>query len=165
MKHRVLAAFLAVILFITAVPSAFAVTFSPEEQLDLLREVDQIIREDGLESSEEDNPLERALQKKLRGLPTDEELLKKLDNGLYLTSLQGLHAGANVQSGDFSLQADGFLVKDGVKVSPIKNFTVADNFFTLIKKVDALSDQVKFSVTSSIGSPDVLFTDVSISGK
>lgn len=78
MKHRVLAAFLAVILFITAVPSAFAVTFSPEEQLDLLREVDQIIREDGLESSEEDNPLERALQKKLRSLPTDEELLKKL---------------------------------------------------------------------------------------
>ncbi len=80
MKHRILAAFLAVILFITAVPAAFAFEYTPEQQLALLREVDQIIREDGLESSEEDAPLERALKKKLRTLPTDEALLKKLSS-------------------------------------------------------------------------------------
>ncbi len=99
------------------------------------------------------------------GEPTNEELLKRLGDGLYLTSLQGLHAGANVQSGDFSLQADGFLVKGGVKVSPIKNFTVADNFYQLLKKVDALSCEVKFGVGSDFGSPEILFTDVSVSGK
>ena len=44
------------------------------------------------------------------GTLTNRELLERLGDGLYLTSLQGLHAGANVQSGDFSLQADGFLV-------------------------------------------------------
>lgn len=99
------------------------------------------------------------------GEPTNEELLKRLGDGLYLTSLQGLHAGANVQSGDFSLQADGFLVKAGVKVSPIKNFTVADNFYQLLKKVDALSCEVKFGVGSDFGSPEILFTDVSVSGK
>ena len=93
------------------------------------------------------------------------ELLKRLGDGLYLTSLQGLHAGANVQSGDFSLQADGFLVKDGVKVSPIKNFTVADNFYQLLKKVDAISNQVKFGVGSDFGSPEILFTGVAVSGK
>ena len=93
------------------------------------------------------------------------ELLKKLGDGLYLTSLQGLHAGANVQSGDFSLQADGFLVKDGVKVSPIKNFTVADNFYQLLKKVDAISSEVKFGMGSDFGSPEILFTDVAVSGK
>lgn len=99
------------------------------------------------------------------GEPTNEELLKRLGDGLYLTSLQGLHAGANVQSGDFSLQADGFLVKAGVKVSPIKNFTVADNFYQLLKKVDALSCEVKFGVGSDFGSPEILFTDVAVSGK
>ena len=78
MKHRILAAFLAVILFITAIPAAFAFEYTPEQQLSLLYEVDQIIREDGLESSEEDAPLERALKKKLRTIPTDEALLKKL---------------------------------------------------------------------------------------
>ena len=99
------------------------------------------------------------------GKLNNEELLKRLGDGLYLTSLQGLHAGANVQSGDFSLQADGFLVKDGVKVSPIKNFTVADNFYQLLKKVDAISSEVKFGIGSDFGSPEILFTDVSVSGK
>ena len=96
---------------------------------------------------------------------SEEALLERLGNGLYVTSLEGLHAGANTQSGDFSLQAKGFLVENGKKTRSVKNFTVADNFFNLIKKVDELSDKVRFSVTSSIGSPDVLFTDVSISGK
>lgn len=99
------------------------------------------------------------------GSLSEEALLERLGEGLYITSLQGLHAGANTQSGDFSLQATGFLVEGGKKTRPVKNFTVADNFFTLIKKVDELSDKVKFSVTSSMGSPDVLFTDISISGK
>ena len=96
---------------------------------------------------------------------SNEELMQKLGDGLYLTSLQGLHAGANIQSGDFSLQADGYLVKDGKKAAPIKNFTVADNFYQLLKKVDAVSSEVKFGVGSDYGSPEVLFTDVSVSGK
>ena len=99
------------------------------------------------------------------GKLTNEELLERLGDGLYLTSLQGLHAGANVQSGDFSLQADGFLVKGGKKVAPIKNFTVADNFYQLLKKVDALSSEVKFGMGSDFGSPEILFTDVAVSGK
>ena len=99
------------------------------------------------------------------GSLSNEELLKALGDGLYLTSLQGLHAGANVQSGDFSLQADGFLVKDGVKVSPVKNFTVADNFYQLLNKITALSSEVKFGVGSDYGAPDILFSDIAVSGK
>ena len=99
------------------------------------------------------------------GRLTNEELLKALGDGLYLTSLQGLHAGANVQSGDFSLQADGFLVRDGVKTTPIKNFTVAGNFFQLLKQVADVSSEVKFGVGSDYGAPDVLLTDMAISGK
>ena len=96
---------------------------------------------------------------------SNEELMQKLGDGLYLTSLQGLHAGANIQSGDFSLQADGYLIKDGVKAAPIKNFTVADNFFQLLKKVEDVSSEVKFGVGSDFGAPEVLFTDVAVSGK
>ncbi|MBR7179604.1 MAG: TldD/PmbA family protein [Oscillospiraceae bacterium] len=99
------------------------------------------------------------------GALSNEELLKRLGDGLYLTSLQGLHAGANVQSGDFSLQADGFLVQGGVKTAPIKNFTVADNFFRLLKKIDAVSSEVKFGVGSDYGSPEILFTNMAVSGK
>ncbi len=99
------------------------------------------------------------------GTLSNEALLEKLGDGLYLTSLQGLHAGANVQSGDFSLQADGFLVKDGKKAAPIKNFTVADNFFEVLKKIEAVSSEVKFGVGRDFGAPEVLITDVAVSGK
>ena len=99
------------------------------------------------------------------GTLSGEELLKKLGDGLYLTSLQGLHAGANVQSGDFSLQADGFLVENGVKTAPVKNFTVAGNFFQLLKQVTDVSSEVKFDVGSDYGAPDVLLSGMAISGK
>ena len=99
------------------------------------------------------------------GTLSNAELLAKMGDGLYLTSLQGLHAGANVQSGDFSLQADGYLVKDGVKAAPIKNFTVADNFFQLLKKVADVSSELKFGVGSDFGAPEVLLADIAVSGK
>lgn len=92
-------------------------------------------------------------------------LLERLGDGLYITGLNGLHAGANTQSGDFSLQAEGFLVEGGRKTRPVKNFTIADNFFTLIKKVDAIGSKVEFGAGSSVGAPEVLFTDISVSGK
>ena len=76
-----------------------------------------------------------------------------------------MHAGANTQSGDFSLQAEGFLVEGGKKTRPVKNITVADNFYNLIKKVEGLSDTVDFGATSIFGAPDCMFSDVSISGK
>ncbi len=98
------------------------------------------------------------------GTLTEARLMEKLDNGIYITELKGLHAGANVQSGDFSLEAAGFLVEGGKKTKAIKNFTIADNFFTLIKKVIDISDTVEFK-TSSCGAPEVMFGDISVAGK
>lgn len=100
-----------------------------------------------------------------KGEYTSDQLLEKLNNGLYITELNGMHAGANTQSGDFSLQAEGFLVENGKKTRPVKNITLADNFYSLIKKVEGLSDTVDFGATSKYGSPDCLFSDVSVSGK
>lgn len=99
------------------------------------------------------------------GSLTEEQLLEKLGSGLYITGLNGLHAGANIQSGDFSLQAEGFLVEGGRKTSPVKNFTIADNFFTLLKKITAISDTVEFGTGSDYGAPEVLVEDISVSGK
>lgn len=99
------------------------------------------------------------------GAISAQALMEKMGDGIYITGLNGLHAGANVQSGDFSLQAEGYLVEGGKKVRPVKNFTIADNFFALLKKVEAVSDQVEFRTGSSFGSPEVLFSSISVSGK
>ncbi len=98
------------------------------------------------------------------GSETKDSILEKLGDGLYLTGLEGLHAGANVQSGDFSLQAEGFLVEGGKKTRPVKHFTIADNFFDVLKKITALTDAAEFSLTSDFGAPEILISETSIAG-
>ena len=56
MKHRILAALLAVILFVSCIPAAFAAFYTPEQQLDLLAERFRSISLDAVYSS----PLQRA---------------------------------------------------------------------------------------------------------
>ncbi len=99
---------------------------------------------------------------------TEEELLEKAGNGVYINSLGGLHAGANEISGDFSLQSGGFLVEGGKKTSPVKSFTVAGNFFQLLKGITAVASNLEVpnpSNSTAFGSPSVLVEGLSIAGK
>ncbi len=103
------------------------------------------------------------------GALTEEELLAKAGNGVWINSLQGMHAGANPISGDFSLQSNGYLIEDGKKTRAVKAFTVAGNFFDVLKNITALSNEVKLggfgaSVTA-FAAPAVLVEGLSVAGK
>ena len=102
------------------------------------------------------------------GTMTEEELLKKTGNGVYITSLGGLHAGANAISGDFSLQSSGFKIEGGKKTDYIKSFTVAGNFYELLKNVVALADNCRLPRamgSTAFGAPSVLVDGLSVAGK
>jgi len=102
------------------------------------------------------------------GEDTLEDLFKKAGDGIYVTGVKGLHAGANAITGDFSVESEGFLIKDGKKAGPIKSFTVAGNFFELLKNIDSLSNEVKWGIPGGFtvfGSPDVLIMNMSVAGK
>jgi len=102
------------------------------------------------------------------GQSTEEEILAKADGGVLITSLGGLHAGANPISGDFSLQSAGFLIRDGKKADYVKSFTVAGNFYDLLNKITDLSDKVTLVRPMSVnvfGSPYVLVDCMPIAGK
>ncbi|NCB29739.1 MAG: TldD/PmbA family protein, partial [Clostridia bacterium] len=75
-----------------------------------------------------------------------EDLLTELNDGLVISELEGLHAGVDSVSGDFSLKAAGFLVKDGVIVRPVSNITVAGNFITMMKDVVAVGSDLRFGL-------------------
>ena len=99
---------------------------------------------------------------------TPEELLRQAGSGIYITALEGLHAGANAVSGDFSLQSEGYRIENGVKTGRIKSFTVAGNFYELLKKIQALGNDCKLHNplgVTSFGSPTVLVDNLSIAGK
>ena len=60
------------------------------------------------------------------------------------------------------------MVRNGKICEAVRSFTVAGNFFTLIKEIEALSDTVDFGIPSGFtcyGSPDVLLRNMSIAGK
>ena len=102
------------------------------------------------------------------GDKTLDGLFEMAGNGIYITEVKGLHAGANAVTGDFSVESAGFLIENGKKTRAIKNFTVAGNFFELLKSITALSDKIELGVpmsSTAFGSPAVLVPDMSIAGE
>lgn len=91
-------------------------------------------------------------------------LMADMNNGLVITEVSGLHAGANAISGDFSLIAQGYTVKDGKKDKAVDRITIAGNFFQLLKNIRAVGSDLYFP-GSSIGSPSVDIGEIAVAGK
>lgn len=100
------------------------------------------------------------------GNESREELIARMGDGLYVTELKGLHSGADAVTGDFSIESAGFLVKDGRITAPVHSFTVAGNFFELLKKIDGAASNVEMGIpaTSVIAAPDLLVRGISVAG-
>ncbi len=95
-----------------------------------------------------------------------EELCEAADYAIMITELNGLHAGANAISGDFSLMCNGFLVEKGKLSRPVEQITVAGNFFGLLENVKEIGSDLKFLLPASgiIGAPSVYVKNLSIGG-
>ena len=98
------------------------------------------------------------------GEQTLDMLLAAMGSGLLITEVSGLHAGANPVSGDFSLLSRGFEVVGGKIVRAVEQFTVAGNFYELLKNVTAVADDLLFE-GSPIGSPSVAVSQLNIAGE
>ena len=74
-----------------------------------------------------------------------DELVKKVNNGIYVTSLEGVGTGLNGLSGDYSLQASGYLIKDGKIDKPISLMTIAGNLLKDLNKIGGLANDSKIT--------------------
>ena len=98
------------------------------------------------------------------GKKTLEELFQEVNNGVYITEIQGLHAGLDPQTGNFSLQSTGFLIKDGKKDRPLDLITVSGNLMKLFKDIKTLGNDSKTFI-SAVNCPSVIVKKLSIGGK
>ena len=102
------------------------------------------------------------------GEMTEEALLEKVGNGVYITDLAGLHAGADPISGDFSLQSAGFMIENGKKTTYVKSFTVAGNFYELLKNIEAVANNVELPMAmgmTAFGAPSTWVNGLAVAGK
>ena len=98
-------------------------------------------------------------------LPTA-ELYKQPKCAILIREMAG--ASASPISGDFSYGALGYWVENGVIQYPIADFTIAGNFYDLLKKIDAVGDDLQWfspHLLGSMGGRSLLVESLSVSGK
>ena len=98
------------------------------------------------------------------GKKTQQELFEEVGDGVYVTEVSGLHAGLNPQSGNFSLQSSGFLIKDGKKDRPLDIITVSGNLMKMFMDICTVGNDLK-QFTSGTLCPSVVIKKLAISGK
>ncbi|OOO00387.1 MAG: hypothetical protein ATN35_07555 [Epulopiscium sp. Nele67-Bin004] len=93
-----------------------------------------------------------------------EEMILAVGNGVFVTEMDGGHSGANAVTGDFSLPIRGLLIEDGKLTTPVKQVTMAANFFEVLKNVVAVGDDFE-TTHMGAGSPSVSVGEISIAGE
>jgi PmbA protein len=81
------------------------------------------------------------------GAISRDELVKSTDRGLYVTALMGF--GFNPVTGDFSRGAQGFWIENGELGRPVSEVTIAANFDQILKRIDAVANDLELRSTTS----------------
>jgi len=102
-----------------------------------------------------------------KGSRTLKEMMSDIKAGIMITELQGLHSGLNPISGDFSLAALGYEIKEGKIVGPVEQITVAGNYFEMLRDIEEVGSDLKFGLPGEayIGSPSLKIKKLSIAGE
>lgn len=93
-----------------------------------------------------------------------DELVKKLDNGIIIDEVYGLHAGINTSSGNISVQAEGLVVQNGKVVKGLNLIILTTNFFELFSNCVAVGNDLSSSLIDVLA-PSLLIENITISGK
>jgi PmbA protein len=81
------------------------------------------------------------------GSMSRQELLRSTKTGFYVTSLMGF--GFNPVTGDFSRGAQGFWIENGEFAFPVSEVTIAANFDEILKRIDAVADDVQLRTATA----------------
>ncbi len=92
---------------------------------------------------------------------TREECIERLTDGVYITSLAGLHSGANATTGDFSVAASGFYVENGTIAFPLRQMTIAGNFFDSLHDIEAIATD-RYDGFGRLSMPSVLLRQLAV---
>lgn len=99
-----------------------------------------------------------------KGDKSKEDLIASLDKGLLITGLDGLHAGVDAISGDFSVKANGFYIENGKINRAVTLIVISGNFIQMMNEVIDVANDLEISYRS-VACPSILFNDLSVSGE
>ncbi len=88
-------------------------------------------------------------------------LVKDMYGGLLITDLMGVHT-INPVTGEFSVGAQGFMVKNGKVTHPVRGIAISGELLDLFSKVERVGSDMRY--LGSIGAPSLLLKELDISG-
>ena len=71
-------------------------------------------------------------------------ILAAVGEGLFVQSVTGIHSGVNPVSGDFSVGAEGLMIRDGVLAEPVREITVASTLQRILHDVAFVGADVEW---------------------
>ena len=98
------------------------------------------------------------------GKKSFEEMIAPIKEGVYITEIAGLGTGMNAQSGDFSCQADGFMIRDGKIAEPLNLITLSGNLLKMLKDLKEFDSRVELKTSATLIA-DAYIKSMSIGGK
>jgi PmbA protein len=97
------------------------------------------------------------------GRGTLDELIADVDLGLLVQSFSGLHSGVNSVSGDFSVGAEGLMIRGGSLAEPVREVTIASTVPRLLLDIAAVGSDLEWLPGGSVA-PTIVIPDVQLSG-
>ncbi|MFN0090872.1 MAG: TldD/PmbA family protein [Acidimicrobiales bacterium] len=94
---------------------------------------------------------------------TFEELLAGIERGLLVQTMAGLHSGVNPTSGDFSVGAEGLLIRNGELAEPVREVTIASTLQRLLLDLCAVGSELE-RLPGGSTMPPLVIADVALSG-
>ena len=74
---------------------------------------------------------------------TQTEILAAVGEGLFVQSVTGVHSGVNPVSGDFSVGAEGLMIRGGVLAEPVREVTVASTLQRMLQSIVHVGGDVR----------------------
>jgi PmbA protein len=100
------------------------------------------------------------------GDASDEDLIRRAGDGLYVTDVAGLHSGVNPISGTFSVGATGRLIENGELGTPVREITIASDLVSMLKGVQAVGSSPRWvPFGGSVKAAPMLLAEMTVSGK
>ena len=97
------------------------------------------------------------------GSGTHDELVANVELGFLVDSMSGFHSGVNAVSGDFSVGAEGIMIRNGELAEPVREVTIASTLQRLLLGIDAVGADLEW-LPGGTGSVTLVIGDVSLGG-
>lgn len=97
------------------------------------------------------------------GRRSPDEILAIAGDALYVQSVSGLHSGTNPVSGDFSVGAEGLMVRGGALAEPVREVTIASTLPRMLLAISEVGNDLTWLPGGAAG-VSLLVEEMTVSG-